>query len=498
MIGKIMNWLLLAVFCLLAAMFSLTIGVTAFLGFLIIFLTKRLLSVPPVWLRLLPYVVMLAVVGGLFGMQKMIKKKGKPANCSDLSFTELVTKVPSLPPDLNAANSGEARVRRLREDIRQDIFQMRSHANQVLDAFTMISDARKAAHSTLAVEGLPLSSAADALERALKEQNISTLPAVRTRIKTLEDKAKEWMTKIEKIGPGDDLSEVRRSFDAEKLEFSLENAYSKTHDVQSALNSFLINKMDIPKIENSAHLEEDQKALVYEERVQFDFPGAEPKEFDLSDFAVYWEQLQAQVKDQPGIAIRPQLFIGYGGVAPYEIKNVRAVESVLTRKEKQVTLISRITVSPVLRETCPRYSLLPFESFDLRWPLPAPVRIRGKVEVAKSQPVLQASFTTETNPLARFSGLAIPLNSFFAASISFKPETITADGSLRHNLVPEQELSASSMYSRPVRVDLFSKNPLLRWSKVQEHKELFFPINALLAAAYLFVVAIWGEFTGKK
>jgi hypothetical protein len=498
MIGKIINWLLLTVFCLLAAMFSLTIGVIAFLGFLIIFLRKRLLRLPPVWLRLLPYVLMLAVVVGLFWMHKMTEKKGRPANCSDLSFTALISKSPSPSPDLNAANSEEERVRRLQEDIRQDVFQIRSHANQVLDAFTLISEAQNVANSTLAVEGLPLSSAADALERALKEQHISTLPAVRTRIKTLDDKTKDWMTKIEKIGKGDDLSEVRRSFDAEKLEFSLENAYSKTHDVQSVLNSFLINKMVVPKIENSARLDEDHKALLYEERVQFDFQGVEPKEFDLSDFAVYWEQLEAQSKNQPAIAIHPQLFIGYGNVAPYEIKNVRVVELVLTRREKQATLISRITVSPALYQSCPRYSLLPFESFDLRWPLPAPVRIRGKVEVTNTQPVLQASFTTDTNPLGRFSGVAIPFNSFFAAGIGFKPETITVDGGLRHNLVPEEELSASSMYSRPVRVDLFSKNALLRWSKVQEHKELFFPINAVLAAAYLFVVAMWGELTGKK
>jgi hypothetical protein len=469
------------------------VAFTALLIGLFVVIGKKLFSSPPWFLRLLPYFFLLLCVSVL----TFLHRRGNPKSCSDLDPVVLTQKAFSSSPQVTAIDPAIARLNVLREDIRNDNYEMLSHATQVLDGPTLISQAHGLANSGSDIVGLPLSSSAEALQKSLKDQGLESLQAIRDRIGRLKSSADKWNSRAASTRPEDDLGELRREFDTDKLSFSLESAYANMHDLQTVLNNYLLNKKVVPSFESVVILYEapDSSTLQYEERIRLDLEGADAREFDFSGFALYQDQLKTLSAEYPGEELEPQVLIGYGSETPSPVSDLTKPVTVLTRSVEHVTIIHRVTQRPALHPTCTRLAACSFQEFQIKWPFPSSVRFAGTVELHKSKLPLKLTFALNTDPARLLDGVWVPKFSFFESSKTFKTDTKLLDGAPFQYLKPDDSFSPNSTNSDPVTMQLFPDNWLFRNSHVQEKRDLFFPVNAWLALIYLIVTAVWAELT---
>jgi hypothetical protein len=154
----------------------------------------------------------------------------------------------------------------------------------------------------------------------------------------------------------------------------------------------------------------------------------------------------------------------------------------------------------MLAPTCGRKSfstLLPFWRTDLRWPQLTDTLVRGRVKLAK--PGLDnVPFTMTIDRRRPLNNLGVPRYSLFASSVP-----ITSLGSIRYDEVgldtvglSEENVSAQSLSIRPIRFELLPKMFRYRW--ISENRNLIFPLNPLLGAAYLLATALLGEYLFRR
>jgi len=478
----------------LGYLLSFMIPLVAILVILFVFVIKKWVSSPSILQRLLPYTVVLLYVAGLW----FLGTRGNPKSCDDLGPQAIFQRAQPASTEPEQGDPAIVRLSMLREDIQQDIYLMLSHATEIQDAFTLISEAQGLANSNLEVAALPLSDSAEALTRSLKEHELGSPQAIRERIALLQSSTNKWLERLSNTKPGEDLSELRREFDAEKLKFSLESVYSKMHELQTLMNSYLVNKRVVPTRELTARLDEDSDSLVFEERIHLYLNGAEALEFDFSGIALYWNQLRLALKPGSDVNVDPHLLIGYGSLKPYPVLNPLKPEAVLSRGDKNVSIIHRITVRPALHRACTWQTLFPFRQLELKWPLPNSVRFRGRVKLLEGKLPLQATFAFDTDPNSPLEGLLVPQYSFFASGKSFRLESKLVDGKQTQYLRPDEPLTPNSSHSNPVVVQLFPDCSLFRNTWVQGKKEWFFPVNAWLGLIYLLLAAGWAEYNFRK
>ena len=466
-------------FAFAGSLISLSIAVLAFIVVIAVRLTKRRRNRSG-WLKPVLYGLIIFAIGAWYARYGLTAAP-PPSSCADLTPRVISAFMSAEAPPTPVVTSSPAA---FSKQIDGEIVRLLRQIDDVKDATTIVTDARRIAQYTdNQGTSASLRTQADTLEALLRSTNLLTQSDIEARAARLKATLDEWHSKLAGLQAEADFTALRRTFNDAVVQDSFDQISAGIVELRNAINQFVSQEGLAAEQRLVAYFDETASMWVLNESIWFTGKAVELIELDASDVAILsrYEQVPAA-----------QVLIGTGaGATPVQPKAIPIPPNQGTVELRMVWRVPGLSLATCGRK---RFStLLPFWRTDLQWPQFTDTLVRGRARLPK--PGLDnVPFTVTIDRRQPVNDIALPQYSLFASSVP-----IASKGPIRYDervleslAISEDRASPQSLSIRPVRFELLPR--MFRYQWIYDNKSLFFPLNALLGAAYLLVGALFSEY----
>jgi hypothetical protein len=433
------------------------------------------------WARTVWYLIIFAGLFGAILVARSLRSR-HPASCED-SIRGFVGKSPDKPQITLERVPANATVD-FQHTVDAEALELLQHAVAAKKSGAVLYSAR----ATLSVfagdlsgdDSTKLSAAIESLQRSVNSLNHDGLEVRMDRLKSFVAEKREEAKKASE--PQEFLDEFERVKTDER--WSFEDTYSKMVSLQELVSRFVNSKVKdrvtVPTVRLTAHLDEDHNAVTYEERIGIALGGdVTLRQVDLSEL-----QLNGQ-------------FNGMSQSVLYSFDNAQPVATnsasvAVPDGVRNITVLNQVRTSANLEDACNASRLLPLRRFFVKWPDAAPASIGLQLNIANlanragSVPYY---FRQAIDKKGDINEIEVPDYSFFSSNYGMKEDARGMPASIS----PDPPVSpATSNVSQPIEIELLPEYRIFRNFPIQDVKRYLFPLNALV---FFFFLALGSAFS---
>ncbi len=471
------------VFALVGSLFSLWIATVALLIAIAVRLSKRRRDRPR-WRKPVLYLVVAFGLGAWFARYGLHRAQA-PSSCADLTPRLIRVFMPAPPATEPAGSTPQAA---FAGQINGEIVRLLRQIDDVKDATTLITDARRIAqYSESGASSASLRMHADALEELLRSTGLLAQSDIDLRASRLQKTLDDWHQTVGALQPDSDFTTLRRDFNEAVVQDSFDQVTAGLTELRNGINRFVAQEGLTTEQRVVAYFDEAASMWVLNESIWFTGRTIDLIELDAGDVVKL-----SQYEDAP----EAEVLIGAGASAlPAQPRSIPIPPN-------QGTVELRIVrrVPGLVAPTCGMRTFstaVAFSRTDLRWLQGTDTLVRGRARLPKAG-LDNVPFTMTIDRTRPITVIALPQYSLFAASVPTESK-----GSIRYDdrfaesvAVKGDPVTPQSLSIRPIRFELLPRAFRYRW--VNSARDLLFPLNALLASAYLLGVALLSEYVFRE
>jgi hypothetical protein len=480
---SVVRYIAALVFALLGSLFSLWIGTVAFLIVIAVRLSKQRPDRPR-WRKPVLYLAVALGLGAWFARYGLQRAQA-PLSCADLTPRLIRAFMPAVPAPEPAVTTPQAAFAR---QINGEIVRLLRQIDDIKDATTLITDARRIAqYSESEASSASLRMHADALEGLLRSTGLLAQSDIEVRASRLQKTLDDWHQTVTALQPDSDFTTLRRDFNDAVVQDSFDQVTAGLIELRNGINRFVAQEGLTTEQRVVAYFDEAASMWVLNESIWFTGRTIDLIELDAGDVV--------KLSEYEG-APNAEVLIGAGaGALPAQPKSIPIPPN---QGAVELRIVRRVPgfVAPACGVKT-FSTAVPLSRTDLRWFQGTDTLVRGRVRLPKAG-LDNVPFTMTIDKTRPVTDVALPQYSMFAASAPTESK-----GPIRYEnrfaesvAVNGDAVTPQSLSIRPLRFELLPRIFRNRWVAVA--KDLLFPLNALLASAYLFVVALLSEYLFRK